>query len=148
MESQIEKIKIDVGGKEKEDFQSNVFEAIQVFDKMHKSDCVICEDGNEEEKEMCEGDDEIMDWTIKMVMGSLTVMCLRVQKMIIWVLWGISEKFQVQVAGFAGEWQLGQALEGADVVIIPAGVPRKPGMTVMISSTSMLGLLNLSALPS
>jgi malate dehydrogenase len=24
---------------------------------------------------------------------------------------------------------LGKALEGADVVIIPAGVPRKPGMT-------------------
>ncbi|KAK4355376.1 hypothetical protein RND71_024347 [Anisodus tanguticus] len=34
-----------------------------------------------------------------------------------------------EVAGFAGEEQLGQALEGADVVIIPAGVPRKPGMT-------------------
>ncbi|OIS99074.1 PREDICTED: malate dehydrogenase, mitochondrial-like [Nicotiana attenuata] len=34
-----------------------------------------------------------------------------------------------QVAGFAGEDQLGQALEGSDVVIIPAGVPRKPGMT-------------------
>lgn len=28
-----------------------------------------------------------------------------------------------------GEEQLGQALEGSDVVIIPAGVPRKPGMT-------------------
>lgn len=28
-----------------------------------------------------------------------------------------------------GEDQLGQALEGSDVVIIPAGVPRKPGMT-------------------
>uniref|UniRef100_A0A5B7C2E2 Malate dehydrogenase n=1 Tax=Davidia involucrata TaxID=16924 RepID=A0A5B7C2E2_DAVIN len=34
-----------------------------------------------------------------------------------------------QVAGYMGEEQLGQALEGADVVIIPAGVPRKPGMT-------------------
>ncbi|KAK4344059.1 hypothetical protein RND71_037153 [Anisodus tanguticus] len=34
-----------------------------------------------------------------------------------------------QVLGFAGEEQLGKALEGADVVIIPAGVPRKPGMT-------------------
>ncbi|KAA8515155.1 hypothetical protein F0562_018334 [Nyssa sinensis] len=34
-----------------------------------------------------------------------------------------------QVAGYVGEEQLGQALEGADVVIIPAGVPRKPGMT-------------------
>lgn len=28
-----------------------------------------------------------------------------------------------------GEDQLGQALRGSDVVIIPAGVPRKPGMT-------------------
>ena len=28
-----------------------------------------------------------------------------------------------------GEDQLGEALKGADVVIIPAGVPRKPGMT-------------------
>ncbi|XP_016456818.2 malate dehydrogenase 2, mitochondrial [Nicotiana tabacum] len=34
-----------------------------------------------------------------------------------------------QVSGFAGDEQLRQALEGADVVIIPAGVPRKPGMT-------------------
>jgi malate dehydrogenase len=34
-----------------------------------------------------------------------------------------------QVKGFMGEDQLGQALEGSDVVIIPAGVPRKPGMT-------------------
>lgn len=25
--------------------------------------------------------------------------------------------------------QLGEALEGSDVVVIPAGVPRKPGMT-------------------
>lgn len=28
-----------------------------------------------------------------------------------------------------GEDQLGKALEGCDIVIIPAGVPRKPGMT-------------------
>lgn len=28
-----------------------------------------------------------------------------------------------------GEEQLGNALEGCDIVIIPAGVPRKPGMT-------------------
>lgn len=33
------------------------------------------------------------------------------------------------VKGYAGEDQLGEALKGADVVIIPAGVPRKPGMT-------------------
>ncbi|XP_073312182.1 malate dehydrogenase, mitochondrial [Primulina huaijiensis] len=34
-----------------------------------------------------------------------------------------------EVAGYASEEQLGQALEGSDIVIIPAGVPRKPGMT-------------------
>lgn len=34
-----------------------------------------------------------------------------------------------EVAGYMGEDQLGKALEGSDVVIIPAGVPRKPGMT-------------------
>ncbi|GAA0185166.1 dehydrogenase [Lithospermum erythrorhizon] len=34
-----------------------------------------------------------------------------------------------QVIGYAGEDQLGKALEGCDLVIIPAGVPRKPGMT-------------------
>lgn len=31
--------------------------------------------------------------------------------------------------GYEGDAQLGEALKGADVVIIPAGVPRKPGMT-------------------
>jgi malate dehydrogenase len=31
--------------------------------------------------------------------------------------------------GFAGDDQLGEALQDCDVVIIPAGVPRKPGMT-------------------
>ncbi|CAD5174139.1 malate dehydrogenase, mitochondrial-like [Musa acuminata AAA Group] len=36
---------------------------------------------------------------------------------------------RAQVAGYVGEEQLGKALEGSDVVIIPAGVPRKPGMT-------------------
>ncbi|CAN0891312.1 Malate dehydrogenase 1, mitochondrial [Linum grandiflorum] len=34
-----------------------------------------------------------------------------------------------EVSGYAGDEQLGKALEGSDVVIIPAGVPRKPGMT-------------------
>jgi len=33
------------------------------------------------------------------------------------------------VHGFAGQEQLGDALTGCDLVIIPAGVPRKPGMT-------------------
>lgn len=34
-----------------------------------------------------------------------------------------------KVTGYAGDDQLGEALKGCDVVIIPAGVPRKPGMT-------------------
>ncbi|WOH05893.1 hypothetical protein DCAR_0625316 [Daucus carota subsp. sativus] len=34
-----------------------------------------------------------------------------------------------EVMGYVGEDQLAQALEGCDIVIIPAGVPRKPGMT-------------------
>ncbi|KFK38851.1 hypothetical protein AALP_AA3G168500 [Arabis alpina] len=34
-----------------------------------------------------------------------------------------------EVAGFMGDDNLAKALEGADLVIIPAGVPRKPGMT-------------------
>ncbi|KAF2287309.1 hypothetical protein P3X46_026961 [Hevea brasiliensis] len=34
-----------------------------------------------------------------------------------------------EVKGYVGEEELGKALEGSDVVIIPAGVPRKPGMT-------------------
>ncbi|XP_010268647.1 PREDICTED: malate dehydrogenase, glyoxysomal-like [Nelumbo nucifera] len=33
------------------------------------------------------------------------------------------------VRGFLGQQQLGSALTGMDLVIIPAGVPRKPGMT-------------------
>jgi len=34
-----------------------------------------------------------------------------------------------QVEGFSGPDGLGKALKGADVVVVPAGVPRKPGMT-------------------
>lgn len=34
-----------------------------------------------------------------------------------------------QVSGHAGPDQLAQSLKGAQVVVIPAGVPRKPGMT-------------------
>ncbi|XP_075478611.1 malate dehydrogenase, mitochondrial-like [Primulina tabacum] len=34
-----------------------------------------------------------------------------------------------EVVGYASDEQLGKALEGSDIVIIPAGVPRKPGMT-------------------
>ncbi|KAL5704476.1 malate dehydrogenase [Ranunculus cassubicifolius] len=34
-----------------------------------------------------------------------------------------------EVKGYMGEDQLGEALDGCDIVIIPAGVSRKPGMT-------------------
>jgi len=36
---------------------------------------------------------------------------------------------QVKVEGFVGTEQLSDALKGMDIVVIPAGVPRKPGMT-------------------
>ncbi|CAI5743234.1 unnamed protein product [Hyaloperonospora brassicae] len=36
---------------------------------------------------------------------------------------------RAHVTGHVGMDQVGPALEGADVVVIPAGVPRKPGMT-------------------
>ena len=36
---------------------------------------------------------------------------------------------QSKTAGFKGPEELGEALKCADVVVIPAGVPRKPGMT-------------------
>ncbi|KAK4398328.1 Malate dehydrogenase, mitochondrial [Sesamum angolense] len=53
-----------------------------------------------------------------------------------------------EVKGYAAEEQLGQALEGSDVVIIPAGVPRKPGMTRDdLSSRLMLALSNLFVRP-
>lgn len=34
-----------------------------------------------------------------------------------------------EVKGFVGQEQLPAALRGCDLVVIPAGVPRKPGMT-------------------
>nr|AYV89198.1 malate dehydrogenase-like protein [Tetranychus evansi] len=36
---------------------------------------------------------------------------------------------RAKVTGHLGPEQLGEALQGSDVVLIPAGVPRKPGMT-------------------
>jgi len=36
---------------------------------------------------------------------------------------------KAKVTGHKGAESLGEALKGADVVVIPAGVPRKPGMT-------------------
>ncbi len=35
----------------------------------------------------------------------------------------------MQVTGHTGEENIAACLEGADLVVIPAGVPRKPGMT-------------------
>ena len=34
-----------------------------------------------------------------------------------------------QVSGYLGDAQLEEAVTGCDIVVIPAGVPRKPGMT-------------------
>merc|ERR1711981_1427442 len=34
-----------------------------------------------------------------------------------------------EVKGFCGNDQIEEALTGCDLVIIPAGIPRKPGMT-------------------
>ena len=34
-----------------------------------------------------------------------------------------------KVTGYVGDAELAAALKDADVVVIPAGVPRKPGMT-------------------
>lgn len=34
-----------------------------------------------------------------------------------------------KVSGYVGTEEIGKALTGADVIVIPAGVPRKPGMT-------------------
>jgi malate dehydrogenase len=34
-----------------------------------------------------------------------------------------------KVSGFTGQDQMGDALKDCDIVVIPAGVPRKPGMT-------------------
>lgn len=36
---------------------------------------------------------------------------------------------RAKVSGHQGDEQIGKALEGANVVVIPAGLPRKPGMT-------------------
>lgn len=35
----------------------------------------------------------------------------------------------VKVSAYTGQEQLGDALRGCQLVVIPAGVPRKPGMT-------------------
>ena len=45
------------------------------------------------------------------------------------LLMGSSCMDELQVTGYTGPEKLGQALYGADLVLIPAGIPRKPGMT-------------------
>ena len=45
-----------------------------------------------------------------------------------------SNSTSVQVRAFTGPAQLADALSGCDLVVIPAGVPRKPGMTVRLMS--------------
>ena len=42
------------------------------------------------------------------------------------------------VTGFVGEDQLEASLVGAEIVVIPAGVPRKPGMTRLVSGLDNL----------
>ena len=36
---------------------------------------------------------------------------------------------RAKVVGYKGKENLAKCLEGADIIVIPAGVPRKPGMT-------------------
>ena len=51
-----------------------------------------------------------------------------------------------RVAGYSGEGELGDALKGAEIVLIPAGVPRKPGMSRDdLFSTNATIVRNLSA---
>lgn len=38
---------------------------------------------------------------------------------------------RAQVTGYTGPDELGEALQGCNVVVIPAGVPRKPGECIM-----------------
>jgi malate/lactate dehydrogenase len=42
---------------------------------------------------------------------------------------GQGEGVVIQVTGYTGADSLGAALYGCHLVVIPAGVPRKPGMT-------------------
>ena len=46
--------------------------------------------------------------------------------------------YNSQVRAFTGPAQLLDALTGCDLVVIPAGVPRKPGMTVRAGALTHL----------
>lgn len=50
-----------------------------------------------------------------------------------------------QAVGFTGPENLGKALEGADLVVIPAGVPRKPGAPTHTSQLAFLARYQLYA---
>ncbi len=41
---------------------------------------------------------------------------------------------KAKTTGFMGDDQLKESLKGADIVVIPAGVPRKPGTTIQYIS--------------
>lgn len=49
---------------------------------------------------------------------------------------------KARVSGFLGESQVKESLEGANVVIIPAGVPRKPGGWRMFLTVNANLILN------
>ena len=58
-----------------------------------------------------------------LIVGSmLLVISLTIHQLVAEFVAGLSQ-------GYVGDEQLEAALTGADIVIIPAGVPRKPGMT-------------------
>ena len=48
---------------------------------------------------------------------------------------------RAQVKGYLGPKDLHQCLDGSDIVLIPAGVPRKPGLYACVSSLSMVFVL-------
>lgn len=50
----------------------------------------------------------------------------------------ITVMYNSQVRAFTGPAQLLDALTGCDLVVIPAGVPRKPGMTVRAGALTHL----------
>jgi malate dehydrogenase len=48
---------------------------------------------------------------------------------------------RAEVKGYVSAEQLNEALQGCDVVVIPAGVPRKPGKTLLVASQQMDSLV-------
>jgi malate/lactate dehydrogenase len=56
--------------------------------------------------------------------------CLAVSAFLLWQHIALNEIIIMRILsqGYAGDEELGEALAGCDLVIIPAGMPRKPGM--------------------